>query len=42
MEMCQGRVSWRLGTASAPESGGHGIELQEFKVYLENDLRHRV
>jgi len=29
-----------LGTESAPESGGHGTELLEFKKHLDGALRN--
>jgi len=41
MELCQGRGSWGLGTGGAPEGGGHGTELLEFKECLDSALRHR-
>jgi len=36
MELCQGRSNWGLGKGSAPEGGGHGPELLEFKKHLDN------
>ena len=51
MELCQGRGSWRLGTGSAPQGGGHGTgcpgqwaqpKCQSSRCILDNALRHRV
>lgn len=42
MELCQGRGSWGLGTGAAPQGGGHGPRLPEFKECLDTALRHRV
>ena len=41
MELCPGRGSWGLGTGGAPEGGGHGTELLEFKECLDSAFRHR-
>jgi len=33
---------WISGKGSAPEGGGHGPELMEFKERPDNALRHRI
>jgi len=36
LKLHEGRVRWGLGKGSAPEGGGYGPELLEFKEQLDN------
>ena len=42
MGLHDGRGRWGLGTGSAPEGGGHGHKLLEFRKCLDGVLRHRI